>query len=285
MNFFGIGGAEMILIMIIAIVVLGPDKIPGAIQMVGKTIRDFRRFTAEMTREFDEATGDIRKEFTTLTSDLKNEIAATQADLQSQLDITSIFNDAINGKTAETVPAVAASAAVDAFTPIPEPVAAFAVPEPTPELSPEPQAITVSTPYAERLAAESNGNGQYETTNGTNGTQDVTAMALAAMDRAQRRATKADPFADFVLLGAPAAPIASPEPQITTYTPEPAYTPYVPEPVAVLSEPEPVAPSAEPVMTAASETMPAAADEPAPRKVGGSVAGSRYARRKTASAV
>ena len=91
MEFFGIGAPELMVILVIAIVLFGPDKIPTMAAQVGKTIRDFRRYTSELTKEFDAATGDLRQEFQTIAGDLKGELAATQADLRSQLDLTDYF--------------------------------------------------------------------------------------------------------------------------------------------------------------------------------------------------
>lgn len=282
MEFFGIGMPEMIVIMVIAIIVLGPDKIPGVIQQVGKVIRDFRRFTSEMTKEFDEATGGIRDEFRTITTDLKSELAATQADLKSQLDITGMFNEALNGKpvteTMDLSTLAGAAATTDTLVPAeaaplpaaesaPAPAVALVEPEPPPVL-------TVSTPYAEALAAAPNGNG----TNG-NGGHDATPAP-------PRRATKADPFADLVMLSG-RAPAAATEPEITTFVPEPA--PLEPAPFALaadatpaVSEPAiftdaPVATIAPPVEAPAVTIAPVRA-----KKVGGSVAGSKYGRKKSA---
>src|SRR5487761_618155 len=91
MEFFGIGAPELMVILIIAIVMFGPDKIPGMAAQVGKTIRDFRRYTSELTKEFDAATGDLRQEFQNIAGDLRGELEATQADLRSQLDLTDAF--------------------------------------------------------------------------------------------------------------------------------------------------------------------------------------------------
>ena len=171
MGLFGIGTPDLMVILILAILVFGPDKIPTMAAQVGKTIRDFRRYTSELTKEFDAATGDLRQEFQNITGDLRGELEATQADLRSQLDLTDVF------KTETPTVAVAAAvgstddpalAAIGAATALAEPV--------------QPETITVTTPYADTLAAQA--------------TEEAPPIATPAVSVA----TKADPFADLVTL-------------------------------------------------------------------------------------
>lgn len=55
LNFFGIGPGELLLILIIALIVFGPGKLPEIGSALGRSIREFRRasneFTAEIQRE------------------------------------------------------------------------------------------------------------------------------------------------------------------------------------------------------------------------------------------
>lgn len=257
MEFFGIGMSELMVVLVIAIVLFGPDKIPTMVGQVTKAIRDFRRYTNELTKEFNEATGGLRDEFTTITNDLKGELAQAQADLRSQLDLTDALrmDDAVPATAAAatmTEPARAESAAPELAKTIDD---APAAPEPT---------ITVTTPYADALAAA---NGATNGTNGSNGHTDG-ALALTVP-----LATKADPLAD-----------------LTVLTLERATDSAMPEPVAVGAETVPAAlavSDADGNMDApATVRADAAATEPViaatgmkPR-VGGSVAGSKYARRR-----
>ncbi len=60
MSFFGMGGMEVMVIMIVALIIFGPGKLPEIGAQVGKAVRDFRRTTNELTREFNDSTSDIR---------------------------------------------------------------------------------------------------------------------------------------------------------------------------------------------------------------------------------
>jgi sec-independent protein translocase protein TatA len=52
MNIFGIGLPEMALIMIIALLVFGPKKLPEIGRSLGKTIRSFQNASKEFENEF-----------------------------------------------------------------------------------------------------------------------------------------------------------------------------------------------------------------------------------------
>lgn len=49
---FGLGPAEVILVLVIALIVFGPGKLPEIGQALGKSIKEFRTATNEITREF-----------------------------------------------------------------------------------------------------------------------------------------------------------------------------------------------------------------------------------------
>jgi sec-independent protein translocase protein TatB len=61
---FGLGMGEIIVILVVALLVLGPDKLPEAAKSIGKTIRDLRRHTRDLqdTIEKDEHIGGTVRE-------------------------------------------------------------------------------------------------------------------------------------------------------------------------------------------------------------------------------
>lgn len=60
MNFFGIGPMELLLILVIALVVFGPKRLPEIGRALGKGLREFRRATSDLSR----ATSDLTKQVT-----------------------------------------------------------------------------------------------------------------------------------------------------------------------------------------------------------------------------
>ena len=53
-SFFGIGLFELILIAVIALVVLGPERLPGAMREVAKYMRQLRQISGEFQSQFSE---------------------------------------------------------------------------------------------------------------------------------------------------------------------------------------------------------------------------------------
>jgi Tat protein translocase TatB subunit len=52
LNFFGLSPGELFLILVVAMIVLGPEKLPETAGSIGKWIREFRRATQELTQQF-----------------------------------------------------------------------------------------------------------------------------------------------------------------------------------------------------------------------------------------
>ena len=52
MNFFGIGFLELVFVMLVALLVLGPNKMVDVARTVGKYVRELQRAAAEVPRLF-----------------------------------------------------------------------------------------------------------------------------------------------------------------------------------------------------------------------------------------
>jgi TatA/E family protein of Tat protein translocase len=52
---FGIGMPELLVILVVALVVLGPKRIPEIARALGKGLAEFRRATADIAEEFHNA--------------------------------------------------------------------------------------------------------------------------------------------------------------------------------------------------------------------------------------
>ncbi len=66
---FSIGPFEVIIILIVALVIVGPEKLPEMARMVARALRDLRKYANDVRREFERDTDEIKEDFRTLTHD------------------------------------------------------------------------------------------------------------------------------------------------------------------------------------------------------------------------
>src|SRR5262245_11002669 len=109
MNFFGMGGWEIGVILIVALIIFGPGKLPEVMGQVGKTVRDFRRMTGDLTGEFERSTGikDIKKTLTDEITGIKSEVTGVGTSIQKEVasstnTVTSAAKAATGGSSNST---------------------------------------------------------------------------------------------------------------------------------------------------------------------------------------
>ena len=154
---FNLSGSEIIFLILIALVVLGPDKLPDAMRKAGKAYGDFKRMTSgfqnEMKSVLDEPmrelreTADLAKSSAMFdTSSITKPLSGLMADVKS----ATVASGNMPVKAAE--PPVAAA-------PVAEPAVAAAA-EPASEPAPEPSVEPAVVPAAEFLAAPATNNSE-----------------------------------------------------------------------------------------------------------------------------
>jgi sec-independent protein translocase protein TatB len=85
---FGIGMPELILIAVVALIVLGPQKLPDLAKSLGRAVREFRKATSELkeTLQVDNELSEVKKAFSDFQSDVNQTIqseARTEASTAS----------------------------------------------------------------------------------------------------------------------------------------------------------------------------------------------------------
>jgi TatA/E family protein of Tat protein translocase len=85
MEILGMGPAEMLVIMVIALIVFGPGRLPEIGAALGRAVGDFRRASRELTADLQGSMAEVR-------GDLEGAIGSTQADLQQVA--SSVQNEA-----------------------------------------------------------------------------------------------------------------------------------------------------------------------------------------------
>ena len=97
---FGIGMPEMILILAIALIVIGPKKLPDLAKSLGRAMREFKRATNEFkeTMQIDSEVAEVKKAFDGINEDVKKAV-----DLEPEQDKKSVDsiqpNQEKNGET------------------------------------------------------------------------------------------------------------------------------------------------------------------------------------------
>ncbi len=77
---FNVGGAEILVLLVIALMVLGPERLPQVGRQIGRALADFRRATSGVRREFEESMS---------LDELRREVV----DLRSAFDLKRLMDD------------------------------------------------------------------------------------------------------------------------------------------------------------------------------------------------
>lgn len=141
---FGIGGSEILVIAVVALIVIGPKDLPKVLRAIGKTLASMRRMAGEFQHQLDDAMKDtglneIRQEVASLKSMASNEINKqadlfTKAQAEAEAEMKKVMAD-----EKPVMPAVVAPASVPAE----------AAPEAAPEAKPEALAEAAAAPAPE----------------------------------------------------------------------------------------------------------------------------------------
>jgi TatA/E family protein of Tat protein translocase len=118
MNLFGMGTMEIAVIMIVALIIFGPGKLPEIGAQVGRAVRDFRRMTRDMTAEFNDSISDVQATV--------GEVKQTAASLQRETkDLAASIPAAVEG-TAQRPTTAATAGVASATSPVIDPAASSA---------------------------------------------------------------------------------------------------------------------------------------------------------------
>ncbi|MCK4331490.1 MAG: twin-arginine translocase TatA/TatE family subunit, partial [Dehalococcoidia bacterium] len=96
MDFMGIGPLEVLLVLIIGFLLLGPDKLPGMAAKAGQLYRNFKKATFDLTKAISE---DVSSEKKTISEDLSSISKAITEDLSFE---NKAENDVMTASEAES---------------------------------------------------------------------------------------------------------------------------------------------------------------------------------------
>jgi len=130
MEFFGMGLPELLVIMMLALILFGPGKLPEIAQGIGRAVREFRAATRELTSEFEQAFREVQASTAEVTTSVLtvqeetraalSEVAATTHEAARMVTADQAVAPATTpassslGSTADTAPAAAGTAVATA---------------------------------------------------------------------------------------------------------------------------------------------------------------------------
>jgi len=85
MNILGMGPMEIVLIVVLALIVFGPAKLPEIMGQVGKAIADFRRATSQLSDEFNRTIQSELAETRSMVEDTKSAVTGVQTSINAAM--------------------------------------------------------------------------------------------------------------------------------------------------------------------------------------------------------
>ncbi|MCC6314286.1 MAG: twin-arginine translocase subunit TatB [Thermomicrobiales bacterium] len=107
---FGVGYQEMFVILVIALVVFGPQRLPELASQAGRWVREFRKMTSDLTGEFEKTIAEV--------DDIKETVRREMQGMMDEVDSVgdSVKRDLSGSKSAKPKPVTARSGGAAAST-------------------------------------------------------------------------------------------------------------------------------------------------------------------------
>lgn len=91
MEFLGIGYQELLLVLVLMLVVVGPERLPGMAYQIGRAVRTLQTYARQVRSEFGDEISYIEEQYKTV----KGEVDSTRASLRhEQLRLDGELRDA-----------------------------------------------------------------------------------------------------------------------------------------------------------------------------------------------
>ena len=101
---FGIGMPEMLLILAIALIVIGPKKLPDLAKSLGRAMREFKKATNEFkeTMQIDSELSEMKKAFDDINEDVKDAVDLKLEPATKPVDKTDADEEKKDDRVSET---------------------------------------------------------------------------------------------------------------------------------------------------------------------------------------
>jgi TatA/E family protein of Tat protein translocase len=107
MNILGMGPLEILLIVVLALIVFGPARLPEIMGQVGRAIADFRRATSQLSDEFNRTIAAELAETRSLVDDTKATVTGVQTGINAALTGAAAAPTGTAAAPSATAPAAA----------------------------------------------------------------------------------------------------------------------------------------------------------------------------------
>lgn len=147
MNFLGVGPAELIVILVVALIFVGPERLPKLAADIARTIREIRKYTGSIAAEFNDVIQEFEKDTAEDRSKWKEigqgltEASRSLTEAMRQAHADAATAGAPPPPSAASVPGAAATAAANG------------APAPTPPASDAPASLQAASELAPPAAA------------------------------------------------------------------------------------------------------------------------------------
>jgi Tat protein translocase TatB subunit len=180
---FGIGYQEMFVILVIALVVFGPHRLPEIAGQVGRWVRQFRSMTADLTGEFEKTIAEVEEIKETVRREMKgvmDEVDDVGKSVRKDLAGTkAIGSGSTSSRTGARKPTPSTSRATNGRTALPRATRK----DPLSDVSAMDDLLT--GPVTPRPASNGTGNGHIDgAANGAAATAEGDALARVRRRRA-----------------------------------------------------------------------------------------------------
>jgi Tat protein translocase TatB subunit len=112
MNFFGMGSWEILIILIAALIIFGPGRLPEVAGQAGRWIRDLRRMTTDLSDEFERTAGvqELKSAVRGEIANVKSEVNAVSGSVKRDLKAAASTSSTTVASTAKAPAAKTTSA-------------------------------------------------------------------------------------------------------------------------------------------------------------------------------
>jgi sec-independent protein translocase protein TatB len=114
MNIMGMGWQEIMIVLVGALLIFGPDRLPEVAGQIGKFLRDLRKMTTDLTGEFEKTAGvgDIKKAVQSELAGVKSTVNSATSGVKSTVtSATSSTSSASKSSSSSAKPSTAVTAA------------------------------------------------------------------------------------------------------------------------------------------------------------------------------